>query len=175
MHNGQLADPTNKFTRELRELTKKKNKTDADHTEIKRVEWLGGLYRDEQGRICVTEDMILGAVIGGAKAAKKGTAAKAAVLGAAPSFPLTYKGPSDPLDLFNTGNFCEYRLVVVDRKRVMRARPKFNQWSVSVGLLYDDGVMNDRDLISALEQAGHTVGLGDFRPRFGRFTVERGL
>lgn len=172
MHNGQMADPTNPATRGLKEVTKKKNKTDADHLEIKMLEWMAGLYRDESGAIAVTEDMILGCVIAGARAVKKGKQAQAGVLGASPFFALKYKGPKDPIELFKTGSFCDYRLVVVDRKRIMRARPKFNQWSVDVELLYEDTLMNERELLAALTTAGASVGLGDFRPRFGRFTVE---
>lgn len=173
MHNGQLADPTNEHTKGLKEVTKKKAKTEADHVEIKRLEWLAGLYRDDQGRVAITEDMILGCVIAGARAAKKGKQAQAGLMGAAPFFVLKHKGPVDPLEMFNTGKFCDYRLVVVNRMRIMRARPKFSQWSVDVELLYEDGLLNERDVLAAVTTAGASVGLGDFRPRFGRFRVER--
>ena len=173
MHNGQMADPTNPMTRELKEFTKKKGKTDADHAEIKMLEWMAGLYRDDNGKIAITEDMLLGCVIGGARAAKKGKQAQAGILGAQPFFPLKFKGPADPVDLFKTGKFCDYRLVVVNRMRIMRARPRFNQWSVDVELHYEDSMLNEREVLAALTTAGTSVGLGDFRPRFGRFTVER--
>lgn len=172
MHNGQLADPTNHAAMALAEMVHKRKKTDADHLEIKMMEWMAGLYRDESGAIAVTEDMILGCVIAGARAAKKGKQAQAGVLGAKPFYALKYKGTKDPVELFKTGAFCDYRLVVINRSRVMRARPKFNQWSVDVELLYENTLMNERELLAALTTAGASVGLGDFRPRFGRFTVE---
>jgi hypothetical protein len=172
LHNGQLADPTNEHTKALREVTSKRKKTDADHIEIKRLEWLGCLYRDEQGQVAVSEDMLLGCVSAGARAAKKGKQAQAALLGAQPFFALKYKGPTDLTELFNTGKFCDYRLVVIDRKRIMRARPRFNQWGLDAELLYDDSLLNRDDVVTALTVAGATVGMGDFRPRFGRFTVE---
>lgn len=172
MHNGRLADPTDPMTQELKRATKKQNKTDADHAEIKRLEWLAGLYRDESGKIAVTEDMVLGAMVSGAKASKKGKQALAGVLGAKPFFALKYDGPSDPIELFKLDKFCDYRLAVVSRSRVMRARPRFNQWSVEIELLFDDAILDERGVMEALKVAGATVGLGDFRPRFGRFTVE---
>jgi hypothetical protein len=44
MHNERLADPLNPYTRWLAELTGKRNKTEADHGEIARREFLGSGY-----------------------------------------------------------------------------------------------------------------------------------
>jgi hypothetical protein len=173
LHNGQLADPTHAMTRAIKELTRQKNKTDAVHMEIKKLEWLGCLYTDADGRIVVTEDMLLGTGLAGAKSMKKGVQFKAAVLGTEPTYPLLYDGPAEPLALFETGKFIDYRGVVVQRARTMRARPRFDKWSVEVGLMIDDSAINVNEVLASYEYAGRLVGLGDFRPRFGRFSVER--
>ncbi len=172
MHNGRLADPTNTFTRALKTLTSQRNKTEATHEEIKKVEWLAGLYTDRDNRPALTEDMVLGCGIKGAKSMKKGEAMKAAVLGAAPFFPLEFDGPLDLTELYETGRFCDYRGVVVQRARTMRARPRFDDWKLTVTLLVDEEAINPREVLAAYQYAGRLVGLGDFRPRFGRFEVE---
>ena len=172
LHNGRLADPTHPLTRRLKELTGTRNKTDSVHEEIRKVEWLGSLYEDDEGRICLTEDMLLGCGIAGGKSLKKGAAMKAAVLGSQPFYPILYKGPRDKLELYESGKFVDYRGVVVQRNRTMRARPRFDEWSVKVSLMVDEDAINVKDVIAAYTYAGRMVGLGDFRPRFGRFDVE---
>lgn len=173
MHNSRLADPTNEITRALKALTAAKNKTDAQYEEIKKLEWLGGLYTDQQGRIAVSEDLVLGCGTAGARSLKKGPAFKAAVLGAEAFYPLEYDGPEDLEELFKTGKFVDYRGVVVNRNRTMRARPRFDKWSLTVSLILDESAINPKDVLSAYDFAGRMVGIGDFRPRFGRFTVEK--
>ncbi len=172
MHNGRLADPTNEFARGLKALTGQRNKTETTHGEIKKLEWLAGLYTDRQGRVAVTEDMVLGAGIKGAKSMKKGEAMKAAVLGAEPFFPLEFDGPLDLTELYETGRFIDYRGVVIQRARTMRARPRFDDWKLTVTLLVDEDAINPREVLAAYQYAGRLVGIGDFRPRFGRFEVE---
>jgi hypothetical protein len=44
MHNERLADPLDEFTRAIGAISKKRNKTEADHMEIGRLEFFGGLY-----------------------------------------------------------------------------------------------------------------------------------
>lgn len=173
MHNGQLADPRNPKTRALKALTSQRNKTDETLEEIRKLEWLGGLYLDPKGRISITEDMLLGAGWEGAKKSKKGVAFKAGVLGADAFFPLEYKGPKDPLELYETDEFVDYRGVVVQNNRVFRARPRFNPWSLTVSLLVDTTIINVADVVTSYESAGHMIGIGDFRPRFGRFEVAK--
>jgi len=43
MHNGQLADPMNRFTKAIKEITGKRKKSDSDHMEISHLEFLGSL------------------------------------------------------------------------------------------------------------------------------------
>lgn len=173
LHNGRLADPTSEVTRAIKELTGQRSKTEAVFKEIKKLEWLGCLYTDAEGSICVTEDMVLGAGIAGSKSIKKGPAFKAAVLGAEPFYKLKYDGPADPLELFEDERFVDYRAVVVQRNRTMRARPRFDTWSLDVELIIDDSAINPKDVFTSFETAGRLIGIGDFRPRFGRFICEK--
>lgn len=173
MHNGQLADPTNPNTRAIKPVAKKREKTEADFEQLKKLEWIGGLYRDSEGRISLTEDMVLGAAIEGAKKVKKGKQMKAGLFSPKTHFPLEFKGPKDVLELYETGNFCDYRSVVIGQARTMRARPRFAEWSASIELVVETGVVNPNDVVEAFELAGRFIGLGDFRPRFGRFEVKK--
>jgi hypothetical protein len=63
------------------------------------------------------------------------------------------------------------RSVVIERKRIMRSRPLFHDWSLSFEIeILDDTLISPSVLKEILEKAGK-VGIGDYRPRYGRFMV----
>lgn len=173
MNNGRKSDPTDPWTKRLKEITTNKKKTEDDHLEIRRIEWFAGLYTDESGKkIVLPADLILGAVVQGAKKNKNGPEAKAGVFEHAPWFALKHDGPADVEKLYEAPGFCDYRGVRVGNKRVMRARPRFATWSVDIALMIDPEVIDAKLVTQALDRCGQLVGIGDYRPRFGRFTVE---
>lgn len=64
------------------------------------------------------------------------------------------------------------RPVVIQRARVLKWRPKFNKWKLRFNLLIlDETNISPANLKEILEKAGATKGIGDYRPRFGRFMV----
>ena len=172
MHNARLADPTDPITREKNKISKGRNKTEEMLLAIKEIEWRGGLYLDEKGRPAIPADVVLAAVIQGARKAKLGKEASAAVYCEKPFFALDYDGPKDIKTLYADGRFCDYRSVAQQRQRIMRARPIFRSWSCNVELQIDEEILNPDQARDAMVAAGARVGIGDFRPRYGRFTVE---
>jgi hypothetical protein len=54
----------------------------------------------------------------------------------------------------------------------MRYRPIFRNWSLSATVMVNEDVVNLNEVKKALVDAGALIGLGDYRPRFGRFNVE---
>jgi len=44
MHNGQLADPLNKFVKAAKPYSSKRGKTEEDYAVLAYIEWWGGLY-----------------------------------------------------------------------------------------------------------------------------------
>jgi len=64
------------------------------------------------------------------------------------------------------------RPVVIQRARVLKWRPKFNQWKLRFTItILDDTNISPANVKEILEKAGATKGIGDYRPRFGRFMV----
>jgi hypothetical protein len=64
--------------------------------------------------------------------------------------------------------------VVVQMSRVLRARPRFDEWALEFKIVNLDPGLLKRDMIyRILVDAGRFYGLGDFRPEFGLFKVER--
>ena len=172
MHNARLADPTDPITKEKDKIAKGKKKTEEILLQIKELEWRGGLYVDEKGRVSLPADVVLATLIAGARKAKLGKEAAAAVYCEQPFFPLEYDGPKDIPSLYSDGRFCDYRSVVQQRNRIMRARPIFRDWACDLTLQIDEEILNPAQAREAMVAAGIRVGMGDFRPRYGRFVVE---
>ena len=98
--------------------------------------------------------------------AKSGTCAQG-------TFDLVYDGPRDPDELFNNEDFQDVRPVRIDTKKVMRCRPRFQDWGTTVIVNFDDERCNASEVEQWLAAAGQQCGIGDYRPRYGRFSVER--
>lgn len=170
LHNGQTADPLNEWSKNIHAITRRRNKTDADHEEMARLEWYAGLYVFDQ-RVSITASMLHGTLIGGAKKEKKGPIIKAGIWFTQDFFPLIYDGPSNINDLWEDE---KYRLTVgvrVQTSRIMRTRPKFDKWSLEFSCDTDNAQVDEADVKTILETAGRSVGLGDWRLRYGRFIV----
>jgi len=61
---------------------------------------------------------------------------------------------------------------VVGRARIMRARPRFDKWEATFQIDVIDDRIGERVVKEALEYAGLYCGIGDKRPRYGRFEVK---
>lgn len=170
MHNGQLVDPLNQHSRSIAEITKKRKKTDADHEEMARREFFGGLYVSG-GEPCIPAEMLEAALIKGAMKEKRGPAAKAGIL-VEDNASLEYEGPREPKALWEAGNRFRLRVAAkVGQAKVMRTRPRFDGWSASVSIKFLPSLLNGREILDFLVTAGEQIGIGDWRPRFGRFQV----
>ena len=175
-HSGALVDPQNEFAKRLKEVSGKRAKTEADHKEMARLEFLGSFddYVDDAGNIVIPEANIHAVIVKGAAKTKKGTAAKEAIVGLAEAgakFTFPRKGDKSPEALWESGEFVDRRRVVVQRNSIMRTRPKFREWTCEFTLEVDENLCNLDEVRQWLETAGSRVGLGDYRPMFGRFDV----
>jgi hypothetical protein len=169
LHNGQTADPLNPHSKSIAEITGKRKKTDADHREVARREWFAGLYMGD-GKICVPFQMMDALLIEGAKKHKRGPAAKAGLMVEAHTR-LEYDGPEEPNELWEDERFRLRVACKVGTSKVMRTRPIFHQWSLSPVVKYLPELLNPSEVQSFMIAAGVQIGLGDWRPRFGRFSV----
>ncbi len=76
--------------------------------------------------------------------------------------------------IFNGSYEIDARGAVVQRSRIVRWRPRFNNWKLQFTIdILDDENISVPTLKEILERAGTTKGIGDYRPRFGRFMVTK--
>lgn len=172
LHNGQLADPTNKHARDMKKISSKRNKTDSDFEELARLEWLGSLYTNKAGQIVIPDMVLTAVLLGGAKKFRLGKQAQAGLF--------VFEHPrlefdGDDLPLKDLWERDENRFTVgvnVQRSKIMRTRFIASEWKLTVPVTYEDSLLNEGQVLEILSVAGTQVGLCDWRPRYGRFTAK---
>jgi hypothetical protein len=171
-HNGQLANPRNYFAKAIKEISSKKKKTEADLDKMAELEFKGSLYCNEEGRVIMPSDGIEAIVRSGARKSKEGKVSESGVFCTGDSL-LEYDGPQDADKLWGDDRFVSVAGAKINQSRVMRTRPKFTKWSVVVEIAYNPEVCNEEQIFNWLKVAGEQCGAFDWRPKHGRFTVER--
>lgn len=171
VHNGRAANPLDRYAKMMKEVSSKRNKTDADYELLARIEFMAGLYMSKDGPIIPAQN-IDAMLINAAKKVKEGMIAKAGVFCLEPAL-MEYDGPRDDEGLWADESFRHIALVRVGTARVARCRPVFNEWSAVVTINYEDTVVNIGAIDRWFQLAGTQVGLGDWRPQWGRFSATR--
>jgi hypothetical protein len=171
MHNSRLSNPLDDVSRAMKKIHGKRKKTEEDHEEIARLEHAGSLYLDPDIGPYIPGQNISRALVDGAKLSRRGKDIERGVFIKTDVNPLSYRGPRDAAGLWNDKNFRDMSSAKVGVSRVMRCRPIFREWAVEADGILDPSVIDLSDLAAIAETAGQMVGLGDWRPRHGRFTA----
>lgn len=174
MHNPQMVDPEFELNRQIKAITSKRKKTDDDLKQVERLEWYGGLYTMQNGHgpvISQPSAKVRKCLINTGKISKMGKMVERALSFAELDVPLVYDGPTDIDKVFADSRFHSRLSVGIGNKRVMRVRPKFFPWALSLsGLFVEDAGLNWDDLERMVELAGLVEGIGDNRVNgYGRF------
>ena len=172
MHSDRFANPLDPLAKAHKELTSKRKKTDDDHIAIARSEFIGGCYwRKDRGFFLPAQNLDA-CLIAAAKMQKLGTHFKRGVQVVEDELPFLGFEKKTPEQLWDNPDFIDCRGVKVGTSKIMRYRPIFRTWSMVANVAVDEEVVNINEVKKAITDAGALIGLGDYRPRFGRFNVE---
>ena len=172
MHNARLSNPLDPAAKAIKKVSGKRNKTDDDHAEMAHLEFIGSLYHDPDAGPYIPADNIWRCLYDAAKKSKRGPKVKEGVLITTDVNPIAgYGGPRDAEKLWADENFRHFASAKVGQVRVTRCRPMFRTWKVEAEGILDANVLDFAELEQIAETAGSLIGLGDWRPRFGRFTA----
>jgi hypothetical protein len=128
-------------------------------------------YRDKDGNLIIPGVNVLRAIIGAAAYTKgKGRAslqkqAAACVQIQETELPVgkNYEIDARPV------------VIAATKGRIVRYRPRINEWQVTFHVDYDPTLISEKELRQIVDDTGSRVGLLDFRPErkgpFGRFMV----
>ena len=172
MHNGQTADPLNSFSKAMKEISGKRKKTDADFEALANIEYQAGLYLNNKGQVIVPSRVLESVLVEGAKKSKEGKLALSGMFVDTDGI-LEYEG-----GMMNVKELVaspDHRICVAVRvgmAKVMRTRPHFKNWKTKFRVSINEQVANEAQLKRWLEDAGSYVGIGDWRPRHGRYELE---
>ena len=174
MHSSRLSDPLDPATKELKKLSSKRTKTDDDHAAVSEAEFRGSLYHDIHVGPYIPGENVMASLVSAAKLNKMGVKVTRGLFIKSDVNPIAYNGPRDIDGLWNQG-WKHRASVKVGTSRVIRTRPIFFEWVTEAQGVLDESQLDLADLTVIAENAGAFIGLGDWRPRFGRFTatVER--
>ena len=169
-HNGDLANPANTFSVQTKKFTSKRKKTESDYEEIARLGWFGALYLNEDKKPIIPGEVIEGFFNSAAKKNRLGQKAKSGII--CESNPeIIYKGSSNIDKLFKDKNFVNQSMVKVQTSKVLRTRPIFKNWELKFKLHFMSNVIDREDIIDIAKIGGSIVGIGDWRPKHGRFEI----
>lgn len=139
------------------------------------------VYRNEKGEICLPGKYLVGSVTDRKKGAARyrqdpRSPRKSAVdLYQAGLIPLTLLAPIGKAGskTLKTWDYLDKQRVVVQQSGITRVRPAFLEgWTATVDLQVTlPDYIPPSVLLHVLEDAGRFVGVGDYRPTYGRFQV----
>jgi hypothetical protein len=156
----------------------KKNTGAVDYS----MEWKDSLYITSDGMIYQPSSHIERALVKAAAnfkvTGKRGRSYKdlvtASIVIDPEKIPHNIKAPDSLSEDADEVLYQDRRPVIVMRSRVVRARPAFKPgWKLDFTITVIDDELPAEILQDCLTLAGKTNGLGDYRPKFGRFSVAR--
>ena len=169
MHNARLSNPTDEIAKAMKRISSKRAKTDDDHEEMARLEHMGSLYYDEHAGPFIPGQNFERCLVDAARVTKAGKKIERGVFVETNVNPVAFDGPRTIDGLWKDENFRHVASVKVQQNRVTRTRPQFRTWVVDADGMFDPTVISFEELAEIAETAGRMIGLGDWRPRFGRF------
>lgn len=169
MHSNDGVNPMNPISKKIKEITKKRTKTEEDLMRIMELEYELAIYFDKNVGVHIPAICVEGTIRNAAKKIKKGTDVKCGVFVGPDYIPLIYDGPKTIDELFKDERFQHVSAVTVNRSSVMRCRPRFDKWAITFDLQYDSTLLNRDEIAQILDIAGKYIGICDYRPRYGRF------
>ena len=171
VHNGQTADPLNKWAKAMKVVSGKRSKTDSDYLELARLEFFAGLYLGPSGPVIPARN-IDSLLLSAAKKLREGPLAKSGVFCQKDAV-MEYDGPRTAEELWADERFRHVAIVRVQTARIARTRPVFESWAATVAVQYEDSIVNAAQVDRWMQIAGPQCGLGDWRPQHGRFSATR--
>ncbi len=166
MHSGRLADPLDPHAIAIARVASKRMKTAADFERIAELEWHGGLWLSS-GKPSVPSEAVESCLIAAGKARRIGPKIKAGV-SVKESSEVEHDG-GEVKSLYKDKSFVHRCGVRVNNKTIIRTRPVFHRWSIVVGISFLSSMIDRSTVLELTHYAGEMIGLGDYRPRFGRF------
>jgi hypothetical protein len=173
MHNGQTSDPLNVYAKRMKAISGKRKKVDADFEALALIEYEAGLYLNNEEEAIIPGRLFEAMIAEGAKKSKEG---KLALSGTFVDNDAVISYDGGPLTLEELKASSKHRLAVgvrVGMSKVTRTRPHFHNVRATFLVSLNTEVANGEQLRKWIEDGLTLVGIGDWRPRHGRGSLDR--
>jgi hypothetical protein len=184
LNSNKGVNPLHPLTKKMKILTKARNKTEEQDTEILHLKSLLGMYGLnetfdgwENGVGPVVPSINIEATFrNAAKSIRKGSIAQqSSAIAIKPDYiPIDFDGKGKSVqELYDDPNrrYADFRIGRIKGASVTLNRPRFDNWSLTFTIYYDDTKFNRDEIINLFEIAGRDVGTCDFRAKFGHFAI----
>ena len=174
MHSCKTVNPLHPIAKEMRKLNDKPRGQKLTEEELERLsdlEWEAGAYWQDGIGLYIPGENIEATIRNGAKANRKGTDIQKYVNITEPFIPFYYGENLTKEELIKDYRYRDTRIMTVQRSRIVRTRPRFNQWHIVFKLSYDETKIDFDTIVNAMEYSGSFVGLCDSRPKYGQFVA----
>ncbi len=176
MNSNAGVNPLNPLVKQKGIITsiRPKNRTDEDIMELYRLDFVLGMYYEEDIGPYVPGVNIEAAILAAAQQERMGPRFKAGVSVVEDKIPLQYKGPRDIQKLWDAREkgFADIRPTKLKASSsLMKCRPCFNKWSLSGTVSYNGAIVDHASVKRCIAKVGD-IGICDYRKRYGKSTVE---
>jgi hypothetical protein len=174
MNSGEVDREGDEF-RAFTLLSQKSKKSLDDDARLREMEWAMRLYLDTDIGPYLPGKNVKEMLRSAATKWKKGEDIKRSLIVVDYRIPLLYDGPRDQEGLWDKG--YRYSTLVansgMNRGRVVRTRPCFEEWAIETLLAWDPEDL-DYDMLRNVVERSMKFGLGDYRPEYGSFLADLG-
>jgi hypothetical protein len=155
---------------EMKEVVKTLAKN-PDDKEAYTKEATLSVYKNSKGEICIPSSWIEGALINAGKTIQVQGKGKKTYKDAMKGFVFV----NEELSPITPNEFdLDRRNVIVNRGRIMRTRPRIKSgWKAAFTMTLLDDTLSVDTMKEILNAAGFYTGIGDYRPKYGRFKVTK--
>ena len=177
-NNPQTVDRFNPYTKAMKRINDKKTRrTDDDFMELKNIEVRAKIYWDDATGIYVPANWVSSAIAANSFKRVKVSKAdvRAGVFTTSDKLPLSYRDSGKvktPEDIVKNPDFRLDMTLKQGQVRIVKSVPIFHEWRFTCGLEFDDSVIDTDSMKNIITHVARYGGFGDFRPTFGRATVE---
>lgn len=176
--NPQSVDPFNVYSKQMKKITNKRGgRTEDDLLELQRIEVASKLYFDDEIGVYVPATWVSSAIAQNSfsKTKIKKADIRGGVFMADDKLKLYYDGMDKVKtagDVIGKRDFYHRMILKQGQVRVAKCMPIFHKWKFVCDIEFDDVIIDRESIEYILKYCAAYGGFGDFRPTFGRASVE---
>lgn len=178
IHNGRTSNPLDPYSKRMKEVTSKRNKTEEDYERLMSIQWEAGLYWNDKIGLYMPGENLYAAFMAGAKKHKLGPKSSAVTFLDIPGCAIITENHMSLEGLKAEPKNKFIKTVTCQRNKTLSCRPIFQEWSMEFTLEFDAEIIDANEVKTILTTMQSRIGFGVWRPNspkpgtYGKFLVK---